>query len=274
MPKLIEQFKQSVLAAAFRGDLTADWREKNPQQKWQKTVLNEVIQGKPRNGYSPKPVDFSTPVKSLTLSATTSGVFDPTYFKYIDEEVKEGSYLWLTPGDILVQRGNTLEYVGISAVYTGNPFEFIYPDLMMKVQVDSGVAIPEFVHFQLLSRATREYFKENATGTAGNMPKINQKVVMKTPFILPSIEEQMAIVQIINKQLSTINSVKATTEKFNIDIDKINQSILAKAFRGELIPQDPNDEPASVLLERICTEREKLEVPKKKKKRSPRKKAK
>ena len=64
IPALLEQFRQSVLAAAFRGDLTADWREQNPDVEWQQTTLNKVIKEKPRNGYSPRAVDYPTKVKS------------------------------------------------------------------------------------------------------------------------------------------------------------------------------------------------------------------
>ena len=57
---------------------------------------------------------------------------------------------------------------------------------MIKLQIVKEKALPEFIHYQLSSEATRKYFKSNATGTAGNMPKINQKIVMETPIFLPS----------------------------------------------------------------------------------------
>ncbi len=264
VPTLINQFRQSVLAAAFRGDLTADWREKNPAKTWKQTTLGEIIYSKPRNGYSPKPVEFPTPVKSLTLSATTSGVFKREHFKYINEEIGRDSHLWLTPGDILIQRGNTIDYVGTSAIYTGRPFEFIYPDLMMKIQVVKEKALLEFIQYQLSSEATRKYFKSNATGTAGNMPKINQKVVMDTPILLPFLEEQKEIVKRINMGFAVMPLLSDTYEISKEDLSTLDKSILAKAFRGDLVPQDPNDEPASALLDRIRTEREKLVITKKK----------
>jgi type I restriction enzyme, S subunit len=256
VPKLIAQFRQSVLAAAFRGDLTADWREKNPDNEWQTTILDEIIHGKPRNGYSPKPVDFPTDVKSLTLSSTTSGVFKPEHFKYINEDISKDSYLWLIPGDILLQRGNTLEYVGTSAIYTGELFEFIYPDLMIKLQIVKEKALPEFIHYQLSSEATRKYFKSNATGTSGNMPKINQKIVMETPIFLPSLKEQLEIMKKIKKMFDGIELLQSVCMESKEELNQLDRSILAKAFRGELVPQDPNDEPAAVLLDRIRAERE------------------
>ena len=256
IPELCDKFRQSVLAAAFRGNLTADWREQNPDVEWEEVKLGEIIKSKPRNGYSPKPVDFPTKVKSLTLSATTSGKFKPEHYKYINEEIESGSYLWLSPGDILIQRSNTLDYVGTCAIYDGNFGEFIYPDLMMKIQVIEEKAKPEFVHYILSSRAIRKYFKENATGTAGNMPKINQPIVMNTPIVLPPINEQVEIVHRIQQSFNAINRIFQENQEAKERLNLFDRSILAKAFRGELVEQDPNDEPASVLLEHIRADRE------------------
>ncbi|MEO0969986.1 MAG: restriction endonuclease subunit S [Cyanobacteria bacterium J06639_18] len=259
IPQLLDQFRQSVLTAAFRGDLTADWRENNPDVDWVNTTLQNVIKSKPRNGYSPKAVDYPTSVKSLTLTATTSGKFKPEFFKYIDEYIDEESYLWLEPKDILIQRSNTIEYVGTSAIYTGDFKEFVYPDLMMKIQVLEEKTTAEFITYALSNIKNCGYFKSNATGTAGNMPKINQKVVMNTPIYLPSIEEQKEIVEQIETFFKIADTIEQQYQELKPQLDQLNQSILAKAFRGELVPQDPNDEPASVLLERIRTEREKLQ---------------
>jgi type I restriction enzyme S subunit len=263
IPALLDQFRQSVLAAAFRGDLTADWREKNPDITWESTTLEKVIKDKPRNGYSPKAVDYPTQVKSLTLTATTSGKFKPEFFKYIDEYIDPNSYLWLQPGDILIQRSNTLDYVGSCAIYDASFGEFIYPDLMMKIQVLEEKANTNFIYYALSNAKFRGYYKEHATGTAGNMPKINQKTVMNTPINLPRLEEQQVIVYLLQALLKIADKVEQQYQEAKAHLAQLDRSILAKAFRGELVPQDPNDEPASALLERIRAEREKLDTRKK-----------
>jgi type I restriction enzyme S subunit len=108
---LLKRFRQAVLAAATSGELTRKWREENfIDGKWDEGCLHELLSSKPRNGYSPKPADQETPIKSLTLSATTTGRFKQEHFKYIDQSIPVDSHLWLTPGDILIQRANTLEY--------------------------------------------------------------------------------------------------------------------------------------------------------------------
>jgi type I restriction enzyme S subunit len=81
--------------------------------------LSDYILDKPRNGYSPKPSQKRTAIKTLTLGATTSGWFDPEKYKYVDEIIPSESHLWLYDGDILIQRSNSLEHVGVSAVYRG-----------------------------------------------------------------------------------------------------------------------------------------------------------
>jgi type I restriction enzyme S subunit len=138
---ILKRFRQAVLSAATSGELTQGWREENfVDGKWDEGCLHELLSSKPRNGYSPKPADQETPIKSLTLSATTTGRFKPEHFKYIDQSIPVDSHLWLTPGDILIQRANTLEYVGISAIYNGPEKTFIYPDLMMSKRLGGVTA--------------------------------------------------------------------------------------------------------------------------------------
>lgn len=253
IPALLKRFRQSVLAAAVSGRLTENWRKGEPAN-WTALTIADLIDGKPRNGYSPKAVEYDTGVKSLSLSATTSGIFKGEYFKYVDQEISKESYLWLQPGDILIQRANTLEYVGVSAIYEGDPLEYIYPDLMMKCRAKDRV-LTKFLYFCLSSQKVRKHFRDHATGTAGNMPKINQHTVMNAPALLPPLAEQTEIVRRVEQLFAFADQLEAKVATAQARIDRLTQSILAKAFRGELVPQDPNDEPASVLLERIQAQR-------------------
>ena len=253
---LLKRFRQAVLAAATSGELTREWREERGiDDCWEQGLLAELMQGKPRNGYSPKPADRLTAVKSLTLSATTTGRFLSQHFKYIDEPIATDSHLWLEPGDILIQRANTLDYVGVSALFEGPSGEFIYPDLMMKCRANQNVA-PQFLHYILSSDRTRNYFRSNATGTSGNMPKINQQVVMSAPVSWPSLEEQSEIVRRTQSLFSLADQLEARLTAAHKTVERLTPALLAKAFRGELVPQDPKDEPASALLERIRAARQ------------------
>ncbi len=244
--------KSAILHKAFTGELTERWRKEHGigMESWVRAVLIDVLKEKPRNGYSPKPVNYVTPYKSMTLSATTSGVFKDEYFKYVDETIPEDSYLWLKPGDILIQRANSLDKVGTSAVYTGQEHEFIYPDLMMKLQVVE-TASSQFVAYSLKRDDSLAYFRANATGTAGNMPKINQKVVSQTPLNLPTFDEQIEIVRILESLFVKVQQSKEAAEAVLSQIDTMKKAILARAFRGELGTNDPTEEWAGEVVKAV-----------------------
>jgi len=89
-------------------------------------------------------------------------------------------------------------------------------------------------------------------------PFLNMATVKNIPVPFCTIEEQKEIVRRVEQLFAFADKIEARYTKAKAMLDKLPQSILAKAFRGELVPQDPNDEPASVLLERIKAEKEKL----------------
>ena len=170
--------------------------------------------------------------------------------KFIAEPIAVDSHLWLEPGDILIQRANSLEYVGVSAIFDGMEKQFIYPDLMMKCRPNDQVK-NKYLFYALSAESTRAYFRENATGTAGNMPKINQQTVMSAPLLLPPLDEQTEIIRRVEALFSMADRIEARCTAARAQAQRLTPLVLAKAFRGELVPQDPNDEPASGILARI-----------------------
>ena len=92
------------------------------------------------------------------------------------------------------------------------------------------------------------------TGTTGRA-KLTQGALLSLPIQVPPYEEQTEIVRRVEQLFAFADQLEARVAAAQERIDKLTQSILAKAFRGELVPQDPNDEPASVLLERIKAQR-------------------
>jgi len=262
-PKILKHFRQVVLAAACSGKLTEDWRQVNVSSEWKNTAVGELIVEKPRNGLSLKAVKYETPIRSLTLTATTFGHFDGSHFKYLDVDLPHDSHLWLKKGDILLQRGNTEEYVGVSAVYEGADNAYIYPDLMIKIRPREGV-LSKFLWIALSEPKARQYFRENATGSQGSMPKINQKIVEGTIVPVPSGREQAEIVRRVEALFKLADVIEKRVAAASLRAERLTQAILAKAFRGELVPTEAElakregreYEPASVLLERIRRERE------------------
>ena len=160
---------------------------------WAWVRLGGVALQGPSNGLSPKPQELPTDVRCLSLSATTQGFFKPECFKYVDVSSQAAQQFFLKNGDLLIQRGNSLEYVGIAAIYDGPDDAYIYPDLMMRLQLSTCVKT-EFIHTMLVCADGRSYFQRNATGTQGTMPKVNQATVAGAPIPLPPLAEQSRIV--------------------------------------------------------------------------------
>ena len=167
-------------------------------QGWEWATLVEVALNGPTNGVSPNPQELPTNVRCLSLSATTQGIFKPECFKYVDVESIMAEKFFLKTGDLLIQRGNSIDYVGIAAVYDGADDAYIYPDLMMRLQL-SKLVNTEFIHIALVCIEGRSYFRNNATGTQGTMPKVNQATVAGAPIPLPPFAEQLRIVTRVNE---------------------------------------------------------------------------
>lgn len=262
IPTLLKNFRQQVLTQAVTGKLTEEWREGKELEEWRVCNLLELILAKPKNGFSPQSVDYKTDVKSLSLSATTSGKFNSKHIKYLNiDKPDKSSHLWLKKGDILIQRSNSLEYVGTAAIFDGEDFEYIYPDIMMKVQINDKV-INKYIYYSLSSSFTKKYFRENASGTAGNMPKINQNTVCNTPVNLPPLLEQQEIVCRVESLFKQADAIELQYINLKQKIDNLPQAILHKAFKGELVEQLPTDGDARDLLRQI---KELKELTKKKK---------
>ena len=114
-------------------------------------------------------------------------------------------------------------------------------------------------------------YVESPTGKAalrlqrvGNaQPHFNVGSIKKSVFPLAPEDEQQTVVDAVNEAIRSGNAISDAIASSEAELTQLDQSILAKAFRGELVPQDPRDEPASQLLHRIRTTREKLEAEKK-----------
>lgn len=199
---------------------------------WVWCRLGEIISFGPSNGYSPKESKTETGIKCLTLTATTSGNFKEQYFKFVDERIPHDSYLWLQAGDILIQRGNSIDYVGIAALYEGASHNFIYPDLMIKIQLPSAID-SKFVHKALVCPFNRNYFTSKAFGAQKSMPKINQGVVINTLIPLPPLPEQRRIVQKLEELMSNCDELETSIQRSRHFNEKLLQQILKEALRKE-----------------------------------------
>jgi type I restriction enzyme S subunit len=134
--------------------------------------------------------------------------------------------------------------------------------------IDHGLVLPEYLYNWLFMQ-----YEHNRNFGSGSGPKaLNCQRVREIDFVLPPLEEQKQIVKEVNKLFALAEKVEIHHQQAKERVDKLSQSILAKAFRGELVPQDPNDEPAEVLLEKIIEEKTKIEKQLKSSKTASRKK--
>ena len=121
------------------------------------------------------------------------------------------------------------------------------------IRVSESEISPEYVYYYLLYR----YEDTRRVGSGNNQKALNKERVSNLPIPLPSLDEQAVVVQELKKLLSAIEQLDREICNQLTSASALRQSILKKAFTGQLVAQDPNDEPASVLLDRIRTEREK-----------------
>lgn len=183
-------------------------------ESWVWGTLGQVVAFGPQNGLSPKSVTDTSAPKAITLTATTSGWFNPAHFKHVDARLEPDSDYWLQDGDLLFQRGNTREYVGMAAIYRGPPATFIFPDLMIRVRVAQSLCLP-FIHLCAIAPYARAYMAEHAAGAQKTMPKINQGTLVGLPIPLPPVAEQHRIVAKVDALMTLCDQFEAsiTTEE-------------------------------------------------------------
>jgi type I restriction enzyme S subunit len=271
IPAALKRFRQAVLAAACSGRLTADWREQPPldserginniecrddlPKNWKHIKLGSLIEDGPYNGLY-KPQSFygsGTPI--VRIDAFYDGTITSwTELKRVRLTDKERALFALTDGDILVNRVNSPKFLGKAALIKAMPEPCVYESNMMRLRIDTRQVRPDYAILYLQSAQGLEELRKNAKH-AVNQSSINQEDVKAVIFALPPLPEQQKIVRRIEALFQVADRIEERYNKAKAHIDKLTQSILAKAFRGELVPQDPNDEPATVLLKRIRTVR-------------------
>ncbi|WP_345874743.1 restriction endonuclease subunit S [Shewanella algae] len=197
----IDQLKQTILQLAVMGKLVPFG------SNTEKGDLKKFLSFGPRNGYSPKEVKSDTGVKVLKLGATSYGSLDLNESKSVDVDIERDSHLWLNKGDILIQRGNSANYVGCNCLVEEDVSGVIYPDLMMKIR-PSDITSSEFLSMWLSSPMAREFMWSRMTGTSGTMPKISKKVVESIPIVVPSRQIQDSIVAKAQGLLSICDQLK------------------------------------------------------------------
>ena len=178
-------------------------------EDWEVVPLHDLVRDGPKNGFSGRSGDDTRGTATLSLAATTSGrlVLNKATVKYLELRVPHGSSLFLEPGDVLVQRSNTLELVGTTAIFDGPPATFVYPDLMMRLRFKRRVTGDWFWRYAN-SASGRSFFRSVAAGSTGSMPKISGEKLRQMPVPVPTKAEQEAIAEALSDADTLIESLE------------------------------------------------------------------
>lgn len=202
--------------------------------------LGDVLDGKPRNGWSARCDNVEGGTAVLSLGAVTGFAYRSTEFKRTSEPTASGAHYWLNPGDLLMTRSNTERLVGHAAIYDGEPSPCIYPDLMMRVPVDSDRADTRFVYYWLRTPLVRSIIERAGSGTSSSMKKITQRDVMGLPFPTDmSAEEQRTVARQMDAIADEVDALRGMQRSTRADLDALFPALLDRAFSGRLTQAEP-----------------------------------
>ncbi|GAD02669.1 restriction endonuclease subunit S [Agarivorans albus] len=228
IPTILKRFRQSVLAAATSGELTKDWRGSNGVEGWEKVRLKDVGKGFNYGSSSKSQPEGKIPV--LRMGNLQGGKLDWEKLVFTSDDAEIEKYK-LHPGDVLFNRTNSPELVGKTSIYRGER-EAIFAGYLIKVQGTNRLNT-EYLNIQLNSPHARDYCW--AVKTDGvSQSNINAKKLQAYEFELPSIEEQIEIIRVVTELLSSADLVEKQYKATKLRVDKMTQSILARAFSGKL----------------------------------------
>jgi type I restriction enzyme S subunit len=222
---------------------------------WCWTTVDQSIVSAIINGISVRGSDTPPGIASLRLSAMTDAGFNYAERRYLPLSPSDVDDLWIQSGDFFVCRGNGSKKLVGRGTLAQDPKELvIFPDTMMRLRVSPILQATGWISTIWSASIVRSQIERAAKTTAG-IWKIAQPDLARIAVPLPSVPEQATIVEAIEEQLSAIDHLEADLDVKLKSAQALRQSILRDAFAGKLVPQDPNDEPARVLLERIAAAR-------------------
>ena len=259
----LKRYRQSVLKAAFEGKLTETWRAKHQDDiepptiiegdlpdGWTWITVGKIAQ-KIHYGYTESATDDPMGPKFLRITdiQNNSVNWDSVPYCQIDE-IKQQQYL-LRENDLVFAR--TGATVGKSFLIQGDIPDTVFASYLIRIVLEKEINA-KFVYTFFQSQS---YWMQIHQGKVGSgQPNVNAKILSQITLPLPPLSEQQAIVFEIESHLSVADEVEKTITAELKRAEQLRQSILKKAFSGKLVPQDPNDEPASVLLERTKAQKE------------------
>lgn len=202
---------------------------------WDRVKFQDILSQQPRNGWSPPAEnhsDIGVPV--LTLSSVTGFHFNIQKIKFTNAPVKVGAHYWLNNGEFLMTRSNTSELVGHVAICENITEPTICCDLIMKMSINPQWAETKFIYWYFRTSKLRHLISNSAQGANPTMKKINKAIVQNFPVCIPPIVEQKKIVEQIEECYQKTQKLETIYQRKLEAIAELKQSILEKAFTGQL----------------------------------------
>ncbi|TPL19438.1 hypothetical protein FJ952_11090 [Mesorhizobium sp. B2-4-10] len=252
IPRLVEKYKQAVLTAAFRGSLigrtTAETEQPHDRcwdlpTSWRWVRFSDVVEIA-SNLVQPREIPDLPHVAPDNVESATGRLLP---CRTIREDAVISAKHRFFAGQVIYSKIRPYLRKAVLVDFDGACSADMYP-LTASADLD-----PTYLLYWLISEPFAGFTVEHEGRTV--LPKINQQGLNQTPFPLPPLADQMELVRCLRSAFTWIDRLATEATTARKLIDRLDQAVLAKAFRGELVPQDPADEPANVLLERIKAER-------------------
>ncbi|WP_375574942.1 restriction endonuclease subunit S [Paracidovorax oryzae] len=246
IPGILKRFRQAALNAAAGTNFLGNAPEAPLRVVQLHTVLEEPL----RNG---KSVRDGAGLSVLRLTSLKPSGLDLKESKAGDwSDVPDVNRFLIQNGDYLVSRGNgSKDRVGLGGLVRGCKEDLAFPDTMIRIRPDQAKLIPEYLNYVWSSQLVRQQIERVAKTTAG-IWKVSQPDLESISFPLPDLDEQIEIVGRVAGLLKLADRIEARYTALRAQAQLLAPQVLSKAFRGELVEQDPKDEPASVLLQRLA----------------------
>ncbi|MGB3208421.1 MAG: restriction endonuclease subunit S [Crinalium sp.] len=212
-------------------------------------------------GSSSKTNDDSRGVAVLRMGNILAGKIVIDDLKYLPHNHNEFPELLLEQGDLLFNRTNSFELVGKTAVYQGIPNPSSCASYLIRFRLNQNVQ-PYFISNYINSVFGRQWIKSVVSQQVGQA-NVNGTKLQALQVPLPPQKEQLIIKEEVERLSSVIDQLEKTIDANLKRAEKLRQTILKQAFEGKLVPQNPSDEPAEKLLERIKAEKAQREADKK-----------
>ncbi|MER8154368.1 restriction endonuclease subunit S [Streptomyces sp. NPDC094472] len=192
-------------------------------------------------------------VPYLRVANVQRGWLDLTQVASIRVPEKKAIQLTLQKGDVLLNEGGDRDKLGRGWIWDGQIPGAIHQNHVFRARVRNGTIHPKLLSWYANSAA--RWFEVNGKQSV-NLASISLSKIKQLPVPVPPLHEQDAIVERIEDQLSVLDNATSIAVQALSKASALRRALLNRAFTGRLVPHDPTDEPASVLLDRIRAERE------------------